>query len=599
MSLFTYYYVSAALELFAAFITVVMLLIRPLIQKQHSTVDAFLVALLCAHALSLLLDAPIWILLAEPSPERVPLIKVLTFLTDLLLISAQALYAWCLTAYISERQYISRRPVWYITGLSAAAVLTCLLSAFNEMYIGYDASGADFTGSLYWLYLLFTVQLPASTALLAFQHRRILGRRDTWVFASYGLIVVVSVPLQLFWAITPVYLAADVTVLLLACTVIYTAQVRRTAQAEKKLVEQELSLSESRNALMLSQIQPHFLYNALTAIYCLCDTRPETAKTAVSDFSRYLRGNLDSLKKEGLISFSDELRHTQAYLSLEKLRYEEALEVAYDIKVSDFLLPPLTIEPLVENAVNHGIGVLPSGGCVTISTQELPEYYEVRVADNGAGFDPALAQYVADYLGLELEIIPMDFDGVLAELANGTVDLGMAGLSPDPERADAMEFSDLYYIGGQSFVCLQANADKFPDLAATNDASLSIGAQTGSIQVNLAEENSPDADIVLLTKVTDIIAELIGGKLDGAYIETAVAESYAKNYPELCVALEVSYDVAGSSIGVVKGNSELLAGVNEAIAAALADGSMDSFVAEANELASGSVYEGLLDNYEG
>ena len=160
MSLFTYYYVSAALELFAAFITVVMLLIRPLIQKQHSTVDAFLVALLCAHALSLLLDAPIWILLAEPSPERVPLIKVLTFLTDLFLISAQALYAWCLTAYISERQYISRRPVWYITGLSAAAVLTCLLSAFNEMYIGYDASGADFTGSLYWLYLLCNCPLP-------------------------------------------------------------------------------------------------------------------------------------------------------------------------------------------------------------------------------------------------------------------------------------------------------------------------------------------------------------------------------------------------------------------------------------------------------
>ena len=243
-------------------------------------------------------------------------------------------------------------------------------------------------------------------------------------------------------------------------------------------------------------------------------------------------------------------------------------------------------------------------GKLTVATSpDFAPYEFYAIDENGdpklAGFDPALAQYVTDYLGLELEIIPMDFDGVLAELANGTVDLGMAGLSPDPERADAMEFSDLYYIGGQSFVCLKDNADKFPDLAATNDASLSIGAQTGSIQVGLAEENSPDADIVLLTKVTDIIAELIGGKLDGAYIETAVAESYAKNYPELCVALEVPYDVAGSSIGVVKGNSELLAGVNEAIAAALADGSMDSFVAEANELASGSVYEGLLDNYEG
>ena len=243
-------------------------------------------------------------------------------------------------------------------------------------------------------------------------------------------------------------------------------------------------------------------------------------------------------------------------------------------------------------------------GKLTVATSPDFAPYEFYAIDaNGdpqlAGFDPALAQYVADYLGLELEIIPMDFDGVLAELANGTVDLGMAGLSPDPERADAMDFSDIYYLGGQSFVCLKDNADKFHDLAATNDASLSIGAQSGSIQVGLAEENSPDADIVLLTKVTDIIAELIGGKLDGAYIETAVAESYAKNYPELCVVLDVPYDVAGSSIGVTKGNSELLAGVNEAIAAALADGSMDSFVAEANELASGSVYEGLLDNYEG
>ena len=388
MPLTVYYYVSAALELFAALITVVMLLIRPLIRTQRTAVDPFLAALLCAHALALLADAPIWILLASPSPERIPLVKALSFLSDLFLISAPALYAWCLTVYISAQQPISRRPAWCITALSAAAVLTCLLSAFNEMYIGYDASGRDVTGPLYWLYLLFTVPLPASTALLAFRHRRILGRRDTWIFASYGLVVVASVPLQLLWAITPVYLAADVAILALACTVIYTAQVRRTAAAERQLMEQALALSQSRSALLLSQIQPHFLYNALTAIYCLCDTRPEAAKTAVSDFSHYLRGNLDSLKKEGLISFSDELRHTQAYLSLEKLRYEDALEVVYDIAADGFLLPPLTIEPLVENAVNHGIGSLPSGGCVTIASRELPDCCEVRVTDNGVGFDP-------------------------------------------------------------------------------------------------------------------------------------------------------------------------------------------------------------------
>ena len=225
------------------------------------------------------------------------------------------------------------------------------------------------------------------------------------------------------------------------------------------------------------------------------------------------------------------------------------------------------------------------------------EFYAIDADGNPtlAGFDLALAGYIADYLGLELDIVPMDFDGVLNELAAGSVDLGMAGLSPDPARADAMDFSDIYYLGGQSFVCLQSNKDQFTSLEDTNKAEYSIGAQNGSIQYDLAVENTPDADIVSLTKVTDIIGDLLNDKLDGAFIETAVAENYAKNYPELVIVCDVPYDVAGSAIGVMKGNDSLMKGVNEAIAAALSDGSMDKFVAEANELSVGNVYEGLLD----
>ncbi len=158
-----------------------------------------------------------------------------------------------------------------------------------------------------------------------------------------------------------------------------------------------------------------------------------------------------------------------------------------------------------------------------------------------------------------------------------------------------MDFSHIYLTGGQSFVCVQGNKDQFKSLADTNKAEYQIGAQIGSIQVGLAQENSPDADIVELSKVTDIIAELLAGSLDGAYIETMVAEAYAANYPELCVVLEVPYDAEGSVVGVSKGNEALLAAVNEAIDAALADGSMNQFVAEANELANGEIYEGLLD----
>ena len=225
------------------------------------------------------------------------------------------------------------------------------------------------------------------------------------------------------------------------------------------------------------------------------------------------------------------------------------------------------------------------------------EFYAIDESGNAnlAGFDMALAQYIAYYLGLELEVVPMDFDGVLAEVTAGNVDLGMAGLSPDPERMEAMDFSDIYYMGGQSLVVTQANKDKWASLEELNDPSVSIGAQLASIQYDLAMENTPDADVVQLAKVTDVVSELLGGKLDAGYIETVVAESYAKNYPDLYIAFDVPYEVEGSAIGVVKGNEALLAGVNEAIAAALADGSMDDFVAQANEQASGEIIEGLVD----
>lgn len=240
-------------------------------------------------------------------------------------------------------------------------------------------------------------------------------------------------------------------------------------------------------------------------------------------------------------------------------------------------------------------------GTLTVATS--PDYapYEFYAIDEEgnptlAGFDLALAQYIADYMGLELEIITVDFDGVLSELQTKSVDLGMAGLAPDEKRENIMAFSDIYYDGEQSVVTTKENADKFSSFEALNDSSVQIGAQIASLQLDLANENTPDADIISLPKVTDIVSELMAGTLDAAYMETAIAESYQKNYPDLQVVLDVETDVTGSAIGVVKDNQALLDAVNEAIAAAVEDGSMDKFVAEANELAAGQTYEGLLDD---
>mgnify|MGYP004587987189 FL=1 len=240
-------------------------------------------------------------------------------------------------------------------------------------------------------------------------------------------------------------------------------------------------------------------------------------------------------------------------------------------------------------------------GKLTVATSpDFAPYEFYYIDENGdaqlSGFDVALAGVIADKLGLELEVIPMDFDGILMELQSGNVDIGMAGFSPDPERAETFDFSDIYYLGGQSFCVTKDNLDKYKDYSDFDGKS--VGAQTGSIQMKLANENTPNANIVGLSKVTDVINELISGKLDGAFIETAVAECYAKNYPELALAWDVPYEAEGSAVALKKGNDALLAAVNSVIAEVKEDGTMDQLVADANELASDSdnVYEGMLED---
>ena len=138
---------------------------------------------------------------------------------------------------------------------------------------------------------------------------------------------------------------------------------------------------------MVSQIRPHFMYNALSSIAILCKLNPETAYDATITFSDYLRGNMDSLKQTAPVPFTQELEHLKKYLYIEKLRFADKLNIEYDIQVTDFVLPLLSVQPLVENAVKHGVGMKKKGGTVTISTRETDNAYEVIIQDDGVGFD--------------------------------------------------------------------------------------------------------------------------------------------------------------------------------------------------------------------
>ena len=160
------------------------------------------------------------------------------------------------------------------------------------------------------------------------------------------------------------------------------------ADRERQLLAKDRALNDARVDLMLSQIQPHFIYNSLTAIIGLIDVSHEQAKYSIVAFSDYLRVNLDALKEVKLIPFEKELEHCRTYLQFEQLRFDN-LRVEYDIQATDFYLPVLTVQPIIENAVKHGVSVREQGGTVRISTREQNGTVQILVEDDGVGFDPS------------------------------------------------------------------------------------------------------------------------------------------------------------------------------------------------------------------
>ena len=159
---------------------------------------------------------------------------------------------------------------------------------------------------------------------------------------------------------------------------------RSRLEAEKNMVEAELK--ESRISIMLSQIQPHFIYNTLGTIERMCLKDPQKAFDLVRNFSLYLRGNFSELDSVTPIRFADEIKHVEYYVNIEKVRFPD-MSIEYDVEATEFVLPALSVQPLVENAIKHGLMRLETGGTVKIHSYETPTHFCVEVTDDGVGFD--------------------------------------------------------------------------------------------------------------------------------------------------------------------------------------------------------------------
>lgn len=225
------------------------------------------------------------------------------------------------------------------------------------------------------------------------------------------------------------------------------------------------------------------------------------------------------------------------------------------------------------------------GGQLVLGTSADFAPYEFHKMVNGKdtilGFDVALARKIAEEMGKELVIKDMDFNSLLNELDNGTVDLVAAGLSPSEERKKQVDFSDPYYSGEQCCIIRKEDADKYTSLESFKGQQ--IAAQTGSIQEGIAKEQFAGSVLVSLPKLPDEIMSLSSGKVEGVIVEVAVANGFIAQNPDLMIAdFEVPYEATGSCIAVKKGNTELLDQINAVIADVTASGEMDEMVNQAN-----------------
>ena len=195
--------------------------------------------------------------------------------------------------------------------------------------------------------------------------------------------------------LTCVFAAAFVGALVVALLVIHKKNIalKKNEELELRLnrltiekSEIEAELKESRISITGSQIKPHFVYNTLGTIEHLCLKDPQMASRLARDFSLYLRGNISELDSVQPIRFPEEIKHVEYYVNIENVRFPD-ITVEYRLEISDFSLPAISVQPLVENSIKHGLMPLESGGNVLIRSYETDTHFCVEVSDNGVGFD--------------------------------------------------------------------------------------------------------------------------------------------------------------------------------------------------------------------
>ena len=258
--------------------------------------------------------------------------------------------------------------------------LMLVIAPFIGGFYYFTSDNKYYRGSLYPLLMLPPLVLLLLNIKGMMMRRKKLSRKK---FLSFQIALLPITGVLVINTFIEVYPLVDMCVVLSALSMyslILSDQVEQYLSRQREIANQ-------RASIMVLQMRPHFIYNTMTSIYCLCDQDPKLARQVIMNFTTYLRKNFTAIASETPIPFSSELEHTRAYLAVEQAQYEESLFVEYDIPHKCFRVPPLTLQPIVENAVKHGRDPYSGPFRISIMTRKTDSGNEIVVSDNGRGFN--------------------------------------------------------------------------------------------------------------------------------------------------------------------------------------------------------------------
>ena len=226
-------------------------------------------------------------------------------------------------------------------------------------------------------------------------------------------------------------------------------------------------------------------------------------------------------------------------------------------------------------------------GKIVLGTSADYPPYEFHKLINGkdeiVGFDIEIAKHIAEDLDVELEIVDMKFEGLLASLVTDDIDFVVAGMVPKPDRAKVVDFSIPYYSGNQRMIVRKNDQGK---LNTPEDfKGLKIGVQKSTTQEDIAVEKFTEAEVIGLSKITDLVLELTSNKIDGIILAEPVAEAYISKNPNFYMPEVILGQEDGITVGVNKGNADLLLSINKTLEKLINDGAINKLVQEATALA--------------